>query len=377
MSITRDRDGMRKLFRQFSWPGGIPSQVAPETPRSIHGGGELGYSLAHAYGAAFDNPALIVACIVGDGEAETDALATSWHSNKFLNPARDGAVLPILHLNVFKIADPTVLARIGREDLTALLRGYGHEPHFVVGDDPMAVHRQLAQTLDAVLAQIQAIQKAARAAHAPRAPPLPRWPMIVLQTPKCWTGHKELNGLPVEGTWRSHQVPIAKFSNAEHTRQLEDWMRSYAPQGLFDTEGRFREEFAALAPTGARRVGANPHANDSALLAPLAMPDFREFALPVVAPGSSMGESTRVLGSFHAEVIRRNLDSANFGLFGPDETASNRLVAVVEITGKAWLAEIDAVGVNLSPDGRVIEVLSEHLWDARSKAICSPGATAS
>ena len=236
--ITRDRGGMRKLFRQFSWPGGIPSHVAPETPGSIHEGGELGYSLAHAYGAAFDNPGLIVACIVGDGEAETGALATSWHSNKFLNPARDGAVLPILHLNGFKIANPTVLARIGRENLTALLRGYGHEPHFVVGDDPMTVHQQLAQTLDAVLVQIQAIQAAARAPQAPKPPPLPRWPMIVLQTPKGWTGPKEVDGLPVEGTWRAHQVPITQFNNTEHIRQLEDWMRSYAPQELFDADGQ-------------------------------------------------------------------------------------------------------------------------------------------
>ena len=361
--ISRDRDGMRKLFRQFSWPGGIPSHVAPETPGSIHEGGELGYSLAHAYGAAFDNPGLIVACVIGDGEAETGALATSWHSNKFLNPARDGAVLPILHLNGFKIANPTVLARIGQEDLTALLRGYGHEPHFVVGDDPMTVHEQLAQTLDVVLAQIQAIQTAARASHPPKPPPLPRWPMIVLQTPKGWTGPKEVDGLPVEGTWRAHQVPISQFTNAQHIRQLEDWMSSYAPQELFDADGRFREEFAELAPAGPRRMGANPHANGGALLAPLVMPDFREFAVPVAAPGGTMGESTRVLGSFLAEVMRRNHGGANFRLFGPDETASNRLGAVVEATGKAWMAEIDAVDMNLSADGRVMEVLSEHLCE--------------
>jgi xylulose-5-phosphate/fructose-6-phosphate phosphoketolase len=362
-NISRDRDGMQKLFRQFSWPGGIPSHVAPETPGSIHEGGELGYSLAHAYGAAFDNPGLIVACVVGDGEAETGALATSWHSNKFLNPARDGAVLPILHLNGFKIANPTVLARIGREDLTALLRGYGHEPHFVIGDDPMTVHEQLAQTLDVVLAQIQAIQATARAPHAPKPPPRPRWPMIVLQTPKGWTGPKEVDGLPVEGTWRAHQVPITQFTNADHIRQLEDWMRSYAPQELFDANGRFREEFAALAPVANRRMGANPHANGGALLAPLVMPDFRDFAVPVVAPGSTMGESTRVLGTFLAEVMHRNTSSGNFRLFGPDETASNRLGAVVEATGKAWMAEIDTVDVNLSPDGRVMEVLSEHLCE--------------
>ena len=359
--IPRDRDGMRKLFRQFSWPGGIPSHVAPETPGSIHEGGELGYSLAHAYGAAFDNPRLIVACVIGGGEAETGALAASWHSNKFLNPARDGAVLPILHLNGFKIANATVLARLGRESLTSLMRGYGHEPHFVVGDDPMAVHQQLAQTLDTVLAQIHAIQAAARAPDAHTPPPLPRWPMIVLQTPKGWTGC--FGGLPVEGTWRAHQVPITQFTNAEHIRQLEDWMRSYAPQELFDANGRLREEFAVLAPTGNRRMGANPHANGDALLAPLMMPDFREFAVPVSTPGGTLGESTRVLGGFLAEVMRKNTGSANFRLFGPDETASNRLGAVVEVSGKAWMAEIDAVDVNLSTDGRVMEVLSEHLCE--------------
>jgi xylulose-5-phosphate/fructose-6-phosphate phosphoketolase len=359
--ITSDRDGMRKLFRQFSWPGGIPSHVAPETPGSIHEGGELGYSLAHAYGAAFDNPGLLVACIVGDGEAETGALAASWHSNKFLNPARDGAVLPILHLNGFKIANPTVLARIGREELTALLRGYGHEPLFVVGDDPMTVHRQLADTLELVLAKVQAIQSAARAPHAPHPPPRPRWPMIVLQTPKGWTGPKEVDGLPVEGTWRAHQVPITQFTNAEHIRQLEDWMRSYRPQELFDASGRFREEFAALAPVGQRRMGANPHANGGALLAPLVMRDFRDFAVSVAAPGATTGESTRVLGTFLAEVMRSNVHGANFRLFGPDETASNRLGAVVEVSGKAWMADVETVDVNLSADGRVMEVLSEHL----------------
>ncbi len=361
--ITRDREGIRLLFRQFSWPYGIPSHVAPETPGSIHEGGELGYSLAHAYGAAFDNPELIVACIIGDGEAETGALAASWHSNKFLNPARDGAVLPILHLNGFKIANPTVLARIGSEELTDLFHGYGYEPHFVVGDDPMLVHEQLAETLDAILAKIRAIQSAARSPDAAIPPPRPRWPMIVFQTPKGWTGPKQVDGLPVEGTWRSHQVPIAEFKKPEHVSQLEDWMRSYAPHELFDENGRFRQEFAELAPAGARRMGANPHANGGALLVPLVMPDFRDFALPLAAPGSVKGESTRVLGSFLAGVMRSNRASRNFRLFGPDETASNRLAAVIEVTGKEWMAEIQAVDVDLSADGRVMEVLSEHLCE--------------
>ncbi|MCY7355687.1 MAG: phosphoketolase family protein [Lysobacter sp.] len=359
--ITRDREGMRSLFRQFSWPGGIPSHVAPETPGSIHEGGELGYSLAHAYGAAFDNPDLIVACIIGDGEAETGALAASWHSNKFLNPAHDGAVLPILHLNGYKIASPTVLARIGREELTQLLTGYGHEPHFVVGDDPMLMHEQLAQTLDVILAKIHAIQAQARAPDAPQPPPRPRWPMLVLQTPKGWTGPKTVDGLQVEGTWRSHQVPITEFKTPDHIRQLEDWMRSYQAHELFDENGRFRQEFAELAPAGSRRMGANPHANGGGLLAPLVMPEFRDFAVAVDAPGSAEAEATRVLGSFLAEVMRSNLASRNFRLFGPDETASNRLGAVIDVTGKTWVAEIEAVDVDLASDGRVMEVLSEHL----------------
>ena len=362
-AITRDRDGMRRLFRQFSWPYGIPSHVAPETPGSIHEGGELGYSLAHAFGAAFDNPELIVACIVGDGEAETGALAASWHSNKFLNPARDGAVLPILHLNGFKIANPTVLARIGREELSELFRGYGYEPHFVVGDDPMTMHRLLAATLDTVLAAIRAIQATARAPGVLRPPTRPRWPMIVLRTPKGWTGPKVVDGAPVEGTWRAHQVPIAEFNHPEHLRQLEDWMRSYAPQELFDQNGSFREQFAQLAPAGTRRMGANPHANGGALLTPLGLPDFRDFAVPLSAPGSVKAESTRVLGSFLAGVMRKNLPNANFRLFGPDETASNRLGAVVEAAGKAWMAQIEAVDEHLSADGRVMEVLSEHLCE--------------
>ena len=360
--ITRDREGMRLLFRQFSWPGGIPSHVAPETPGSIHEGGELGYSLAHAYGAVFDNPDLIAACVVGDGEAETGALATSWHSNKFLNPARDGAVLPILHLNGFKIANPTLLARIGREELTDLFHGYGYEPYFVAGDDPMLMHERLAETLDTILATIRAIQAAARAPDA-LSPPRPRWPMLVFRTPKGWTGPEFVDGLPVEGTWRAHQVPITEFKTPGHLHQLDEWMRSYGPDELFDERGRFREEFADLAPTGTRRMGANPHANGGALLSPLVMSDFRAFAVPVAAPGSVKAESTRVLGSFLADVMRRNLPSRNFRLFGPDETASNRLGAVVDVAGKAWMADIAAVDVDLSPDGRVMEVLSEHLCE--------------
>ena len=361
--ITRDREGMRLLFRQFSWPYGIPSHVAPQTPGSIHEGGELGYSLAHAYGAAFDNPDLIVACIVGDGEAETGALAASWHSNKFLNPARDGAVLPILHLNGFKIANPTILARISTEELTDLFRGYGYEPHYVVGDDPMILHEQLAETMDTILAKIRVIQAAARAPNAPKPPPRPRWPMIIFQTPKGWTGPKTIDGLKVEGSWRSHQVPIADFKNPEHIQQLEDWMRSYAPQELFDENGHFREEFAEIAPVGARRMGANLHANGGALLKPLVMPAFRDFAVAVSEPGSVKAESTRVLGTFLAQVMRKNLASNNFRLFGPDETASNRLGAVIDVTGKEWMGNIENGDVDLSADGRVMEVLSEHLCE--------------
>lgn len=357
-AIERNRNGMQRLFRQFSWPGGIPSHVAPETPGSIHEGGELGYSLAHAYGAAFDNPNLIVACVIGDGEAETGPLAASWHSNKFLNPARDGAVLPILHLNGFKIANPTVLARISREELTNLLRGYGHEPFFVEGDDPTLVHQQLAGTLDTVLEMIRTIQAEARAegAEATR----PRWPMIVFRTPKGWTGPKEVDGKPVEGTWRAHQVPIASFKNPEHLKQLEAWMRSYGPDELFDADGKLIEELAALAPTGHRRMGSNPHANGG-LRNPLSMPHFRDHAVAVPSPGSVTGEAMRVLGGFLREVMRMSLPLSNFRLFGPDETASNRLEAVYDVSDKVWMADVDAVDEHLSTSGRVMEVLSEHL----------------
>jgi xylulose-5-phosphate/fructose-6-phosphate phosphoketolase len=362
-AIERSRNGLQRLFRQFSWPYGIPSHVAPETPGSIHEGGELGYSLAHAYGAAFDNPDLIVSCIIGDGEAETGALATSWHSNKFLNPARDGAVLPILHLNGFKIANPTVLARISRQELTELLRGYGYDPHFVEGDDPALVHQSLAATLDSILAQIRQIQSAARSAGATAQMVRPRWPMIVFQTPKGWTGPKFVDGLPVEGTWRAHQVPIADFKNPEHLKQLEGWMKSYRPQELFDERGKFREELAALAPTGRRRMGSNPHANGGELLQPLSMPHFHDYAVAVSRPGEVRLEATRVLGTFLRDVMKLNLGKQNFRLFGPDETASNRLEAVYEVSGKEWMAEVEAVDIDLSVNGRVMEMLSEHMCE--------------
>ena len=360
-AVERSRNGLRRLFRQFSWPYGIPSHVSPETPGSIHEGGELGYSLLHAYGAAFDNPDLIVACVIGDGEAETGALAASWHSNKFLNPARDGAVLPILHLNGFKIANPTVLARIGRVELTALLRGYGYEPHFVEGDDPALVHQTLAGTLDVILARIREIQNAARSSA--ETPERPRWPMIVFRTPKGWTGPKFVDGEPVEGTWRAHQVPIDDMANPEHLKQLEDWMLSYRPSELFDDGGKFLDAFASLAPTGHRRMGSNPHANGGELLQPLSMPHFHNYAVSLPGPGAVRAEATRVLGGFLRDVMKLNMGKANFRLFGPDETASNRLEAVYEVSGKEWMAATQAVDINLSPNGRVMEVLSEHLCE--------------
>jgi xylulose-5-phosphate/fructose-6-phosphate phosphoketolase len=360
-AIERSRNGLDRLFRQFSWPHGVPSHVSPDVPGSIHEGGELGYSLVHAYGAAFDNPDLIVACIIGDGEAETGPLAASWHSNKFLNPARDGAVLPILHLNGFKIANPTVLARISREELGDLMRGYGYSPHFVEGDDPRRVHQALAATLDAALAEIQRIQSEARAGQDVQRP---RWPMIVFQTPKGWTGPKFIDGKPVEGTWRAHQVPLSEFKEKpEHIKQLEDWMLSYRPRELFDEKGKFREEYGELAPTGRRRMGANPHANGGELLKPLCMPHFRDYAVEVREPGGVEAEATRVLGKLLRDVMKLNLDSRNFRLFGPDETASNRLEAVYEVSGKEWMAELRDVDVDLSRDGRVMEVLSEHMCE--------------
>ena len=360
--ISRDRAGIKKLFRQFSWPYGVPSHVAPEIPGSIHEGGELGYSLAHAYGAAFDNPRLIVACIVGDGEAETGALAASWHSNKFLNPARDGCVLPILHLNGYKIANPTVLARIGRDELMELMRGYGYAPLLVEGSDPLRVHQAFAAALDSALAAIRDIQSSARA-EAPSRVERPRWPMIILRTPKGWTGPAMVDGVPVEDTWRSHQVPIAEFKTAEHVQQLEAWLQSYRPRELFDGDGRLRRELAALAPEGARRMGANPHANGGELLVPVAMPDFREYAIDIQAPGADKAEATRVLGGFLRDIMKASAPDRNFRLFGPDETASNRLQDVYAASKKVWLAEMKDGDPDLSVDGRVMEVLSEHLCE--------------
>ena len=355
--IGRDEDGLRALFRQFSFPGGIPSHVAPETPGSIHEGGELGYSLVHAHGAVFDNPDLLALCVIGDGEAETGPLAASWHSNKFLNPARDGAVLPVLHLNGYKIANPTVLARIPETELADLMRGYGYEPHFVAGDDPMAVHELLATTLDRVLDDLAAIQRQAREGNLAARP---TWPMIVLRTPKGWTGPKTVDGLAVEGTWRSHQVPLdGTRTNSEHRAQLEQWLRSYRPEELFDATGQLVPELAALAPKGDRRMSANPHANGGLLLRELAMPDFRDYAVTVDHPATGTSEATRVLGTFLRDVIARNPD--RFRLMGPDETVSNRLSAVFEQTDRAWDAMTQPGDDHLAVDGRVMEVLSEHL----------------
>jgi xylulose-5-phosphate/fructose-6-phosphate phosphoketolase len=359
--IGRDSEGLRRLFRQFSFPGGIPSHVAPETPGSIHEGGELGYALLHAYGAAFDNPDLLVCCVIGDGEAETGPMAASWHSNKFLNAARDGAVLPVLHLNGYKIANPTVLARIPEAELQALLEGYGYAPRFVEGSDPETMHRLMAQTLDQVADEISSIQQAARSGETVERP---RWPMIVLRTPKGWTGPKIVDGLPAEGSFRSHQVPLANLArNPEHLAQLESWMRSYRPEELFDEAGALLLELAALAPQGERRIGANPHANGGRLLRDLELPDFRVYGVEVPAPGSSSSEPTRVLGGFLRDVMRLNEEHANFRLFGPDETASNRLSAVFEATDRAWQAETLASDDHLARDGRVMEVLSEHLCE--------------
>jgi xylulose-5-phosphate/fructose-6-phosphate phosphoketolase len=357
--ITMDAQGMGKLFRQFSFPGGIPSHVAPETPGSIHEGGELGYALVHAYGAAFDNPDLTVFCIVGDGEAETGPLAASWHSNKFLNPRRDGAVLPILHLNGYKIANPTVLARIPEHELRELLDAYGHAPIFVSGDDPDSVHQQLAAALDWALDEIGRIQQSARARGEKKRP---RWPMIVLRTLKGWTGPKTVDGLQIEGTFRAHQVPVTDFqAKPDHVRILEDWMRSYRPAELFDQSGRLMPELATLAPRGTRRMSANPHANGGELLKDLKLPDFRSYAVPVPKPGTTTSEATHVLGVYLRDVIRDNPD--NFRIMGPDETASNRLQAVFEATDRAWDAELKPNDDHLGPDGRVMEVLSEHLCE--------------
>jgi xylulose-5-phosphate/fructose-6-phosphate phosphoketolase len=353
-NVSHDAEGMKRLFRQFSFPGGVGSHATPETPGSIHEGGELGYALSHAYGAAFDNPDLVVACVVGDGEAETGPLAAAWHSNKFLNPQRDGAVLPILHLNGYKIAGPTVLARIPHAELESLLVGYGHEPFFVEGADPAAMHQQMAATLDAALARIRAIQHAARTGGDTRA----RWPMIVLRTPKGWTGPKEVDGKKTEGFWRSHQVPFGDLANPAHLHLLEQWMRSYRPEELFEESGALKAEFAALAPQGSRRMGANPHANGGALLRDLALPDIRDHAIAVPTPGAVSTEATRVMGEFLREVMRRNMRS--FRVMGPDETASNRLGALFDVTARTWMAERLPEDEQLAPDGRVMEILSEH-----------------
>jgi xylulose-5-phosphate/fructose-6-phosphate phosphoketolase len=359
-NITADAAGMKALFKQFSFPGGIPSHAAPETPGSIHEGGELGYALSHAYGAALDNPDLVVACVIGDGEAETGPLAASWHSNKFLNPVTDGAVLPILHLNGWKIANPTVLARIGDDELGRLMEGYGHHPFFVEGDEPEAMHQAMAATLDACLDEIADIQSQARSGQGGNGR-RPRWPMIVLRSPKGWTGPVEVDGLPVEGTWRSHQVPLSNTrTDAGHRKALEQWMRSYRPEELFDVDGRLKPELAALAPAGNRRMGANPHANGGALLRDLNLPDFRRYQIEVKAPGTTSHEPTRVLGSMLRDVMRLNAGTRNFRVFGPDETESNRLGAVYEVTDKQWLAEVEAVDQHLAPEGRVMEILSEH-----------------
>jgi xylulose-5-phosphate/fructose-6-phosphate phosphoketolase len=358
--VPRDEHGMRELFRQFSFPGGVPSHVAPEIPGSIHEGGELGYSLAHAYGAAFDNPDLVVACVVGDGEAETGPLAASWHANKFANPARDGAVLPILHLNGYKIANPTVLARIPQEELDALLRGYGYTPHYVTGSDPDRMHQDMAATLDAVFDEIAAIQYRARSGDRRDAPARPHWPMIVLRSPKGWTGPSEVDGVQVAGTWRAHQVPLSGVrDNPGHLAQLEEWLRSYRPEELFDEDGHPAAELLAQVPDGDRRMGANPHANGGLLLRPLGLPDFRRYAAETERHGGTASEPTRALGRFLRDVVAANLD--NFRIFGPDETASNRLDAVYEVTGKQWQAEIQPGDEHLGPEGRVVEVLSEHL----------------
>ena len=357
--IPQNEDGLQKLFKQFSFPGGIPSHVAPETPGSIHEGGELGYSVAHAFGAALDNPNLLVCCVVGDGEAETGPLAASWHSNKFLNPARDGAVLPILHLNGYKIANPTLLSRLDDTTLTHLFTGYGYKPHFVEGREPGAMHQLMAHTMDSVLEEIRVIQRAARTGESTD---LPAWPMIILRTPKGWTGPKVVDGKAVEDTWRAHQVPLTDFAkHPDHLKMLEDWMKSYKPDELFDQSGKISAEVATLAPSGNRRMGANLHANGGLLLRDLAMPDFRDYAFKVKKPGTEYAESTRALGQLLRDVMRLNAGNKNFRVFGPDETASNRLDALFETTDKVFMEPLLKTDDHLSHEGRVMEVLSEHL----------------
>ncbi|MCG7506066.1 phosphoketolase family protein [Mesorhizobium retamae] len=354
--VSQDADGMRRLFRQFSFPGGIPSHAAPETPGSIHEGGELGYSLSHAFGAVFDNPDLIAACVVGDGEAETGPLATSWHGNKFLNPVCDGAVLPILHLNGYKIANPTVLARIPTEELKALFEGYGYAPILVEGEEPGAMHQAMARALDDAFSTIRNVQDKARGERVTKRPV---WPMIILKTPKGWTGPKTVDGLKAEGYWRSHQVPFT-MEKPEHLGLLEEWLRSYRPDELFNEAGQLKPEIAAMSPKGDRRMSANPHANGGALMRPLRLPDFKDYAVAVEGPGKADAESTRLVGRFLRDVLSANAEPRNFRLFGPDETASNRLQDVFEVTGRTWNAETFAYDDHLSPDGRVMEILSEH-----------------
>ncbi|MEU9801270.1 phosphoketolase family protein [Streptomyces sp. NPDC051000] len=360
--IGRDTDGMRKLFRQFSFPGGVPSHVAPETPGSIHEGGELGYSLAHAYGAAFDHPGLLVACVIGDGEAETGPLAASWHSSKFLDPVHDGAVLPVLHLNGYKIANPTVLSRIPEAELDALLRGYGHDPLYVSGNDPSLVHPAMVRAMDQALDRIHAIQRQARSAGTDQGSERARWPMIVLRTPKGWTGPATVDGQPVEGTWRAHQVPLAGVrENPEHLKQLESWMRSYRPEELFGADGRPTTQVMACVPEGERRLGASPYANGGRLLRSLPLPGLDAWAVPVEKPGSTLHEPTRVLGCYLAQVMRDTAGRRDFRVVGPDETASNHLDDLYDVTGKAWQGMTEPTDQNLSRDGRVMEILSEHV----------------
>src|SRR5713226_7249722 len=349
--VTQDAEGMKRLFTQFSFPGGIPSHAAPETPGSIHEGGELGYALAHAYGAAFDNPDLLVACVIGDGEAETGPLAGSWHANKFLNPVHDGAVLPILHLNGYKIANPTVLARISHQELEELFRGYGYKPYFVEGDEPVLMHQLMAGTLDKVLAEIRTIQADARKNGFRRRP---TWPMIVLRSPKGWTGPAQVDGKPTEGSWRSHQVPLSDLANKPgHLKILEKWMKSYKPEELFDKTGRLKPELAELPPKGNRRMSANPHANGGVLLRDLRLPDFRDYAVKVTKPGAITAESTRLMGKFLRDTMKLNMESRNFRLFSPDENNSNRWQDAMEVTNRAWMAERYPYDDHLAPDGRV------------------------
>ncbi|HET6493637.1 MAG TPA: phosphoketolase family protein, partial [Burkholderiales bacterium] len=359
--IARNTEGLRRFFRQFSFPGGIPSHASPETPGSINEGGELGYSLAHAFGAVFDNPDLLACCVVGDGEAETGPAATAWHSNKFLDPVHDGAVLPVLHLNGYKIANPTVLARISRKELQSLFVGYGYKPYFVEGSDPNLMHQLMAKTIERVVKEIKAIQRAARTKGATKRPV---WPMIILCTPKGWTGPREVDGLQVEGTWRAHQVPLAELATRpDHLALLEDWMRSYRPQELFDANGALIPELAALAPKGDRRMGANPHANGGALLRDLRLPDYRDYAVSVPSPGACRNEATRVLGGYLRDVTRLNQDARNFRVMSPDEIESNRLGALFEVTDRVWVADTLPVDRHLAHDGRVMEFLSEHMCE--------------